>query len=181
MERWRAATPQSTTYAPMRKRTIALAAINQENQFTRNWIAVLITAFAIAFLPNFLAVQIGDMRSYGTRHDGVSPFVVPCRDRVGFSAVMVAASLTYPARAAGEELLVAWIQRLRSIIACAVARGIVLTALQSSAVPRWQFANAYRCRVLRVANDPAGVDCAGTTHAAYVISAALVPDVQKAR
>ncbi len=51
LERWRAWRLRRALRGPQHKRAISLAAISQESQFARNWIAVVVLGFAIAFLP----------------------------------------------------------------------------------------------------------------------------------
>jgi len=177
MERWRAWRLRRALHAPMRKRVIALAAISQESQFTRNWIAVLMLAFAIAFLPIFSPSNWGYAVNMVLGMI-VFPFVVP-------GPVSLAPLWLLPVGVSrgrwGELLVAAWMQRLRISIACAVALGIVLTLFKAALFPEWQFAawrNAGTPTVAEVYVWPTillVLIVHGTAYTAYVISALWPP------
>lgn len=136
-ERWRAWRLRRTLGAPKHKRVIALAAMSQETQFTRNWIGVVLLGLAIAFVP-FLTPSSWGFASNMLLGMIVFPFVVP-------GPVSLAPLWLLPIGVLrdrwGELLVAAWMQRLRFSIACAVALGSVLMLIKVTLFPEWQLAS----------------------------------------
>lgn len=177
LERWRAWRLRRALRGPQHKRAIALAAISQESQFARNWIAVVVLGFAIAFVPVLTPSSWGFALNMLLGMI-VFPFVVP-------GPVSLAPLWLLPIGVVrdrwGEMLVAARMQRLRFSIACAVVLGIILMLIKATLFPEWRLATWRGSGAPTVADTyiwpvlllPVVVH--GTAYTAYVTSALWPP------